>query len=139
VTEQGVLQVLHEHAQELFDCLSKPNGLECDLVQNMTSPRGKKAEQFVSVLRGRPEDEQEMESKKGIEMFLWEYLANRTFTGEAQQAADGEACRHPEHPCKDGQVSRPPTHVLHAFLLCSDEDPRLNGSLGPGLVHFVSC
>ena len=103
------MQAAEDHAKELFDCLSRPDGLKCDLVQYMTDPFKDAAEQFVSVLRARPEDEQDRRSssKKNIEVFVWEYLVNRTFIGEPQQVADGDKlvdCRHTKRPCGSGQV-----------------------------------
>lgn len=103
-----VLQVVDTHAKELFACLGKPNGLDCDLVQGMTSTNTDRAEQFVSTLAARPDDEQDGgQNKNNIERFLWEYLANRTHTGEAEQVADGDkmiGCKHSKQPCADGKV-----------------------------------
>lgn len=107
----GCAQDVEAHAKELFACLGEPSGLECDLAKAMFAPSKDAAEQFVSVLLSKPDDEQDRSrSKKNIEAFVWEYLANRTYTGEAEQVADGDKmvdCRHTKHPCGDGLVRTP--------------------------------
>jgi len=73
-----------------MDCLLLEGGLKCDLVTQMTSPVGDTAEQYVGALNFVTRDDQEPAagSKKDIERFVWEFLANRTALGAPQQAAD---------------------------------------------------
>ena len=110
---RGALQAVEAHAEELFSCLGRPTGLECDLAQTMMSYSIEPvAEQFVSVLQVRSDDEQDPTSrKKNVERFVWQYLANRTHTGEPAQVADRDNmvdCTHTEQPCSDGQVRQLP-------------------------------
>lgn len=107
---RGALQAVEAHAEELFSCLGRPTGLECDLAQTMMSYSIEPvAEQFVSVLQVRSDDEQDPTSrKKNVERFVWQYLANRTHTGEPTQVAHKDNkmvdCTYEKQPCGDGQV-----------------------------------
>ena len=73
------------------------------------SPFKDVAEQYVSVLQKRLGDEQgPTNGKKNVERFVWQYLANRTHTGEPTQVAHKDNkmvdCTYEKQPCGDGQV-----------------------------------
>jgi hypothetical protein len=96
---------------ELAGCLTVAGGLSCKLVQDMTSSTGTFAEQRVPVLQELPKDPQRhsIKTKNNIERFTWEFLANRTFTGEPHDTVD-----------KDGQAigCDPDTNKCPASEVC---------------------
>eukprot|EP00892_Ulva_mutabilis_P006877 jgi/Ulvmu1/4561/UM002_0289.1 len=90
------IKAVTDMTDELFECLSKPGGLRCGLVRAMTgshsltSAEQDTAEQYVGVLRELPPDDQSRNAtyKKNIERFVWEFLANRTYSGAPHDVPD---------------------------------------------------
>lgn len=113
------LQAASDLTDELFECLAKPHGLRCHLVQSMTgthlfsSAERNTAEQYVGVLRELPADDQSRgpTHKKNIERFVWEFLANRTYSGDPHDVpnSDGEmvGCDNNVNTCPDNEVRLP--------------------------------
>jgi hypothetical protein len=75
----------------------------------MTESTSTKAEQRVPVLHKLSEDTQEYgtDNKLNVERFVWEFLANRSFTGEPHslQGGDGKSvgCSY-KNKCPDSEV-----------------------------------
>lgn len=108
---------------DLFECIAKPRGLRCDLVQEMTGTHSfssadrDTAEQYVGVLRELPFDDQSRNAtfKKNVERFVWEFLANRTFTGVPHDVPDKDGVLV---GC-DNNVNRCPDHEVWHKLSCN--------------------
>lgn len=123
------VQRVTELTDELFECLAKPHGLRCELVQSMTgthtfsSAERNTAEQYVGVLRERPVDDQSRGAthKKNIERFVWEFLANRTYTGTPHDVPDKDGapvgCDENINTCPEQEVRLPFVPRARAFLV----------------------
>jgi hypothetical protein len=105
-----MLQRVEQLTSELGNCLLTLGGLNCDLAQAMTSTYVDMAQQHVGTLSRLTDDDQDPSPtvKLDIERFLWEYLANRTFTGEPRlvTAPDGKqsGCNFASLKCNDDEV-----------------------------------
>lgn len=131
------LQAVTDLTDELFECLAKPRGLRCDLVQSMTGTRlfssteRNTAEQYVSVLRELPADDQALvvgrkSHKKNIERFVWEFLANRTHSGDPHDVPndDGEmvGCDNSVNTCPEREVRLLPVLMaVHPGVCCGNQ------------------
>lgn len=104
------LQAVEQLTTELLGCLLRPGGLSCALVQHMTSTFQPDAEQYASVLLypTRNDQDPDANSKKNVERFVWEFLANRTFTGEPHLVPDAQGeevgCDPVVNTCPAGEV-----------------------------------
>ena len=102
-------------AAEYSECLLRTGGLACAMVQSMTSTTSDTAEQRPPVLQGLTKDAQDhsIEFKNNIERIVWEFLTNRTFVGEPQNATDKDGnpvgCDPDTNKCRDGLVRTPAT------------------------------
>jgi hypothetical protein len=92
----------------LVDCLLRV-GFACNLGKHMTPGKSSKAHQRVPVLHKLSAETQEYDtdSKQNVERFVWEFLANRSFTGEPHsvQKGDGKgvSCNQ-KSKCPDSEV-----------------------------------
>ena len=109
-------------AEELSDCLVKPGGVACKLMQDMTHSLDDPDQPTTAQQRPQPlhavaytfgnvslEATSDPDGKVVAERFMWEFLVNRTFSGKPSQEKDdnGDAvgCNPASNSCKqEGQV-----------------------------------